>query len=142
MRYTIFFIFMFLAAACGSGVDTLDTPPPAGAALLSVNYIKPAAALPKVQAAYSQFVDVRTPEEFAAGHATRAINIRLDELTAKLDRLERNEPVYVICQTGRRSKEASEILSRNGFKWVFSVEGGTEQWQAEGLPIEIPAQIK
>jgi rhodanese-related sulfurtransferase len=142
MRYTIFFIFMFLAAACGSGVDTLDTPPPAGAVSSAVNDIKPAAALPKVQAAYSQFVDVRTPEEYAAGHATRAINIPLDELNAKLDRLEKNEPVYVICQTGRRSTEASEILARNGFKWVFNVTGGTERWQAEGLPIEKPAQIR
>ena len=118
----------------------LDTPPPAGAQASVVNEIEPAEALPRVQQAYSQFVDVRTPEEYAGGHAVRAINIPLNDLPAKLDRLEKNEPVYVICQSGRRSKEASEILNRNGFKWVFNVTGGTDEWAARGLPIETQAR--
>jgi rhodanese-related sulfurtransferase len=101
-----------------------------------VNEIDPDKALPRVQAAYSQFVDVRTPEEYAGGHAVRAINIPLSELPAKLGRLEKNEPVYVICQSGRRSKEAADILNRNGFKWVFNVTGGTNEWTAQGLPME------
>jgi len=142
MRYTIIVVLVLALAACGDGVSTMDTPPPAGAAMSAVNEIKPADTLPKVQAAYSQFVDVRAPEEYAAGHATRAINIPLDQLQANLDRLERNEPVYLICQTGRRSKEAADILAKNGFKWVFTVTGGTAQWQAEGLPIDSPSQSK
>ena len=105
-----------------------------------MNDIEPAKALPRVQEAYSQFVDVRTPEEYAAGHAVRAINIPLNELLEKLDRLERNEPVYVICQSGRRSKEAADILNRNGFKWVFNVTGGTNEWTSQGLPMETVAR--
>ena len=140
MRYTILVFLILLAASCGNGVTTLDTPPPAGALASVVNDISPTEALPKVQAAYSQFIDVRTSEEYAAGHANRAINIPLNELANNLDRLERNEPVYVICQTGRRSKEAADILSKSGFKWVFSVTGGTTQWRAEGLPMSGPAQ--
>ncbi|MEO8042668.1 MAG: rhodanese-like domain-containing protein [Acidobacteriota bacterium] len=133
---SIFLIVAFFIPGCGNISPSLDTPPPAGATASAVNEIEPAKALPRVQEAYSQFVDVRTPEEYAGGHAVRAINIPLSELPAKLDRLERNEPVYVICQSGRRSTEASEILNRNGFKWVFNVTGGTNEWTAQGLPME------
>lgn len=125
-----------LLIACGGEKSKIDTPPPADGVIGVVNEITPQAALPRVQAAYAQFVDVRTPQEYAAGHAVRAINIPLEELTANLDRLERNEPVYIICQTGRRSREAAEILLRNGYPWVFSVAGGTNAWQSAELPME------
>lgn len=133
--------FVFLASvalltACGGDRAKIDTPPPADGVIGVVNEIPPQEALPRVQAAYAQFVDVRTPQEYAAGHAVRAINIPLEELPAKLDRLEKNEPVYIICQTGRRSREAGEILLKNGYPWVFSVAGGTTAWQTAELPME------
>ena len=133
---SLLLIVALLISGCGTTFPNLDTPPPAGAAASVVNEIPPNEALPLVQEAYSQFIDVRTPEEYAGGHAVRAINIPLNDLPAKLDRLEKNEPVYVICQSGRRSKEASEILNRNGFKWVFNVTGGTNEWKTRGLPME------
>lgn len=142
MRYALIFALILFVVSCGVDSPTTDTLPPTGATASVVNEIKPADALPKVQEAYAQFVDVRTPEEYAAGHATRAVNIPLNDLPKDLDRLERNEPVYVICQTGRRSKEAADILAKNGFKWVFSVTGGTAQWQADGLPFDSPPQAK
>jgi rhodanese-related sulfurtransferase len=139
-RSILLIVALLIIPGCGNIVPSLDTPPPAGATALVVNEIEPAKALPRVQEAYSQFVDVRTPEEYKGGHAVRAINIPLNELPAKLDRLEKNEPVYVICQSGRRSKEAAEILNRNGFKWVFDVTGGTNEWSAQGLPMESTAR--
>lgn len=142
MRYTLIFTLILFISSCGGDVATTDTSPPIGATASAVNEIKPAEALSKTQEAYAQFVDVRSREEYAAGHASRAINIPLEDLPANLDRLEKNEPVYVICQTGRRSKEAAEILSKNGFKWVFSVSGGTAQWQTEGLPFDSSSQAK
>ena len=142
MRYTLIFALILFISSCGADVATTDTLPPAGSTATAINEIKPAEALPKTQEAYAQFVDVRSREEYAAGHASRAINIPLEELATNVDRLEKNEPVYVICQTGRRSKEAAEILSKNGFKWVFTVTGGTAQWQAEGLPYVGPTQAK
>jgi rhodanese-related sulfurtransferase len=137
---SILLIVIFLITGCGNIVPNLDTPPPEGATASVVNEIEPANALPRVQKAYSQFVDVRTKEEYAGGHAVRAINIPLNELPEKLDRLEKNEPVYVICQSGRRSKEAADTLNRNGFKWVFNVTGGTNAWAAQGLPMEAAAR--
>ena len=101
-----------------------------------IKEVSPAEAQTAVSRAYSQFVDVRTPEEYAGGHAARAVNIPLDTLTANLDRLEGNEPVYLICESGRRSREAAQILKDAGFNNVLNVTGGTSAWRAANLPIE------
>lgn len=130
--------FLSSVFGCARSAPKFDTPPPENAVRSAVNEISPVEAKAKTQEAYAQFVDVRTPEEYNAGHPSRAINIPLAELASKLDRLEKNEPVYVICQTGRRSKEASDILVKNGFPWVFNVTGGATAWNAAGLPTEVP----
>lgn len=103
-----------------------------------VSEMSPTVASKQVDAAYTQFIDVRTAEEFASGHAPRARNIPLDRLENSLVTLRKDEPVYVICETGRRSAEASDILLKNGFEQIISITGGTAQWKADGLPIQNP----
>ena len=98
--------------------------------------VSPSEAQAAVSKAYSQFVDVRTPEEYSSGHASRAVNIPLDTLNSKLDTLEKSEPVYLICQSGNRSKKAALILKEAGFNNVLNVAGGTLAWQAANLPME------
>jgi rhodanese-related sulfurtransferase len=143
MRYVIILsVVSLFVFGCAGSTPKLDTPPPSGAVRSAVNEISPVEAKAKTQEAYAQFIDVRTPEEYNAGHPSRAINIPLSELAGKLDRLEKNEPVYVICQTGRRSKEASDILVKNGFPWVFNVVGGVSEWQAAELPMQPLTETK
>lgn len=126
-------IFGFGTVGCQStSVKNIDSPV---AVKAGVSEMSPAEALPLVEAAYSQFVDVRTPEEYESGHAVRTKNIPLDTLAASLDTLEKNEPVYLICRTGARSKAAAKILMDNGFKQAISIAGGTEAWKAAGLPM-------
>lgn len=134
--FTILVLVCFAVNGCSSKPGQLDTPPPADAVKGKVNAITPGDALPKVEAAYSQFVDVRTAAEYSGGHAKRAINIPQSELLENLDRLEKKEPVYLICETGRRSAESAELLTQNGFEWVFTVSGGTSAWRDAGLPME------
>lgn len=123
----------FAAMSCTRvPVRTTDSPPVAGTGVIEMS---PAEARPKVEAAYSQFIDVRTKEEYDGGHAYRARNIPLDELPASLDRLEKSEPVYLICHSGSRSKKAAQILTDAGFPQAISISGGTAQWEAEGLPM-------
>ena len=83
-----------------------------------------------------QFVDVRTVEEYQGGHAPRAVNLPLDALESELARLDRNQPVYMICQSGRRSQKGAELLLQKGFKEIYNVEGGTSAWTAANLPLE------
>jgi rhodanese-related sulfurtransferase len=100
-----------------------------------VSEMTPQEAKPAVEAAYAQFIDVRTPEEYKAGHAERTKNIPLDTLTQNLDKLEKNEPVYLICQTGKRSMKAAQLLNEAGFPQTISITGGTTAWQEAGFPM-------
>ena len=137
MRYSVP-LAAFFAVVAFTGCQTApmkNTDSPVVVAEKGVSEITPEEARPAVEAAYSQFIDVRTPEEFAAGHAYRARNIPLDQLTKNLDRLEKNEPVYLICQSGRRSKEAAEILVEAGYPQAISIVGGTAAWENSGLPM-------
>ena len=102
----------------------------------AIREVSPAEAQIAVSKAYSQFVDVRTTEEYSGGHASRAINVPLDTLTANLDKLEKNEPVYLICETGNRSKKAAVLLKEAGFNNVVNVTGGTAAWRTANLPME------
>ena len=83
-----------------------------------------------------QFVDVRRGPEHAAGHADRSVNIPLDKLAADFEKLDPNEPTYVICQGGYRSSIGTSILENAGFNTIYNVTGGTAAWIAAGLPAE------
>jgi rhodanese-related sulfurtransferase len=137
MRYSLLaatIIAALMIVGCQSR-PTKTTDSPEIVKEKGVSEISPERARPGAEAAYSQFIDVRTKEEYAAGHAYRARNIPLDELRSSLDKLERNEPVYLICQSGRRSKQAAEILVESGFSQAISIEGGMNAWKEAGLPM-------
>ena len=126
---------VFILGGCQS-ITTKKTDSGVPDVATAIKEVSPVEAEPAVSKAYSQFVDVRTPEEYLSGHAARAVNIPLDTLTSKLDTLEKNEPVYLICQSGNRSKKAAVMLKDAGFNNVLNVTGGTTAWQAANLPME------
>jgi len=134
------FLIVFVALA-GLGIAGCQKAPttqgdsPVISAETGVVEMSPEQVRPAVEAAYAQFIDVRTPEEYASGHAYRAKNIPLDQLSANLDQLEKNEPVYLICHSGNRSKKAARVLVDAGFPQAVSVAGGTEAWKSAGLPM-------
>ncbi|GEM_PF-604976 len=83
-------------------------------------------------------VDVRTAGEYGGGHVPGAVNIPLQELPKRLDELSAyrgSTPVYVICQSGGRSRSAASQLSAAGYD-VVDVQGGTGAWKARGYPFE------
>lgn len=74
-------------------------------------------------------LDTRTPGEYARGHAPGFVNIPVDDLRQQLHRLDREKPVYVMCQSGLRSYLACRILSANGFA-CWNVAGGYRFYDA------------
>ena len=60
-------------------------------------------------------LDVRQPEEFAAGHIAGAINLPLPELRDRLEELPRDREIWLNCGVGQRSYYASRLLLQNGF---------------------------
>ncbi|PKL18260.1 MAG: rhodanese-like domain-containing protein [Spirochaetae bacterium HGW-Spirochaetae-5] len=74
-------------------------------------------------------VDVRTPEEYAAGHYENSVNIPLGELESKIDLFgSKDNNIVVYCRTGNRSEKAKIILERYGFKNVTN-GGGLKDMQ-------------
>jgi len=68
-------------------------------------------------------LDTRTIGEYSHGHIDGFINIPVDELRFRLDEIEKDKPVYVICQSGLRSYIASRILAGNGYE-AYNFSGG------------------
>jgi rhodanese-related sulfurtransferase len=82
-------------------------------------------------------VDVRSAEEFAAGHLREARHIPLAELGARSGELDkfRNRPVIVVCQTGARAGRAATMLAKAGYTGAVGLQGGLAAWTAGGLPV-------
>ena len=70
-------------------------------------------------------VDVRTPEEFAAGHLEGAVNINLfeEDFTSKFDTVQKTKTLYLYCKKGGRSARAASLLDSLGYQ-VIDLEGG------------------
>src|SRR5688572_22425403 len=85
-----------------------------------------------------ELIDVRTPAEYREVHIDFARNVPLERLTSEL-RAQSNgsprEPVYVVCRTGNRAQKACEALIAAGHPAAINVEGGTQAWEAAGLPV-------
>ena len=78
------------------------------------------------------FLDVRRPDEFAAGHIPNAINVPNETIgTAEISELpDKNQLIMVYCRSGRRSKEASEKLVKLGYTNIVEF-GGILNWKGE-----------
>lgn len=83
-------------------------------------------------------IDVREPNEFAAGHVLGAKNLPLARLEAPgADLAKKKErPVIVYCDGGDRSAKALATLKKQGFTRVANLSGGIAAWQQAGLPVE------
>lgn len=68
-------------------------------------------------------LDVRTPQEFAAGHIPGAVNIDIDDLRERLHELPRDQKIAAYCQVGQRGYLATRILLQSGFD-AHNVGGG------------------
>lgn len=80
-------------------------------------------------------VDVREPDEFAAGHIPGAISLPRGLVEKGIEAVVgRDQPFVVCCQSGKRSSLVADTLQAMGFAKVRSLAGGVEAWFAAGLP--------
>lgn len=73
-------------------------------------------------------IDVRSPEEYKAGHIPNAININVDEFESRISEVEdyKDKPIITYCNSGNKSGKVAEILVNNGFQDVTNAEGVKE----------------
>ncbi|GIL78354.1 hypothetical protein Vretimale_7701 [Volvox reticuliferus] len=108
----------------------------------------PAEAQQMLQDEGYKYLDVRTAEEYVAGHAPSAINVPVVFLgsgmspnPAFLSEVQRafpkkDESLVVGCKSGRRSLMAIELLSQAGYCNLVNLTGGFDLWAAQGLPVD------
>jgi rhodanese-related sulfurtransferase len=82
-------------------------------------------------------LDVRTPDEFAAGHIAGATNINFNDpkFKERIVALDKSKPYLVHCAAGGRSAKAREILKELQFQSIYHLDGGLKAWEKAGKPV-------
>jgi rhodanese-related sulfurtransferase len=82
-------------------------------------------------------LDVRTPEEFNAGHIENAININVADsnFSSEVSKLDKNATVAVYCRSANRSGVATKEMAELGFTDMYDMQGGIIDWEAAGGPV-------
>ena len=82
-------------------------------------------------------LDLRTPEEFAEGHMTGAVNMNVlaPDFASRLGMLDRGKAYLVYCRTGNRSTKAVQAMERLGFRSVSHMVEGILGWQKKSFTV-------
>jgi rhodanese-related sulfurtransferase len=82
-------------------------------------------------------LDIRKPDQFAAGHVNGAKQLPSDQILTAGESFKRfkEKPVVVYCESGSLAAAAVRQLNHQGFTKAFSLRGGFAGWRAENLPV-------
>ena len=78
-----------------------------------------------------QLVDVREPAEFAQAHVPGAQLIPMSQLTSRIQEIDKDATLYLICASGNRSAHVGLVLEQHGYDTV-NILGGTYAWVQAG----------
>jgi rhodanese-related sulfurtransferase len=103
----------------------------------AIRHVDPAAAGQLIDEKKVVILDLRTPEEFQAGHLAGAtnVNFRATDFAQQLDRLNKDQAYLVHCASGRRSTASLETFKKLKFKSVAHLDGGMMAWEKAGKPV-------
>ncbi len=82
-----------------------------------------------------QVIDVREFSEFDSERIANARLMPLSNFEKHVDDIDRSKPVYLMCRSGNRAKQAADKLSNKGFTDIHVIEGGMAAWSQASLPI-------
>lgn len=122
-------LLVILAGTIYGIITALDTPANSSALAKEVS-VSQAAALRDENAF---ILDVREPDEWAAGHIPGATLIPLGQLESRLAEVPQDRQIVVVCRSGNRSATGRDILLDAGFSDVTSMGGGMNVWISQGL---------
>ncbi|HRE16583.1 MAG TPA: rhodanese-like domain-containing protein [Rhodocyclaceae bacterium] len=87
---------------------------------------------------HARILDVRSADDFEAGHLPEALSIPLDALGERVREIEKfkEKPLIVYCASGSRAARACSELRKQGFNRLYHLSGGIEAWRQTGLPVK------
>lgn len=82
-------------------------------------------------------LDVRTPAEYESAHIPSSYNVPLDLLPEHAGDLgaTTGSPIFLVCRSGARARQAEQVLSEQGFPRLHILDGGLAAWESAGLPL-------
>jgi len=80
-------------------------------------------------------LDVREPDEWAAGHIDGAVHIPMSGLMGRVDEVPKDRDVVVVCKVGARSAQVTAFLRQRGWEAVRNLDGGVVAWVDAGRPL-------
>ena len=134
-KIILLFLSTLIFTGCSSSKNDITTSPTTPTDTIINNYrqitMNEAVAIMEEESGYI-ILDVRRPDEFAAGHIPNAINVPNESIgTTEIPELPNKEQmILVYCRSGRRSKEASEKLVKLGYSNVVEF-GGILDWNGD-----------
>jgi thioredoxin len=129
-RFFIFTKFFFFLSACAQNN--------------SINQLNAIEFNKQFKSTGGTLLDVRTLNEFKNGHIKDAgqLNYYESDFNSKLLLLPKDQPIYLYCNTGYRSKKAAEILVANGYKNVYNLKNGILEWNLNNLLVVVEKDAK
>ncbi len=86
-------------------------------------------------------IDVREMNEFTRGTMPGAKAMPMASIPVRLNELQQDKELVIICRSGARSAQVCMFLQQQGFDKVFNLRGGLISWAQLGLPIEQPQTV-
>jgi len=80
-------------------------------------------------------IDVRSSQEYEAGHIPGALNIPFDQIADRIGEVEAPAGVALYCMVGPRARKGEAALRAVGYEAILHLEGGLSAWEAQGLPV-------
>ena len=121
-------------AACSPSAAPTSAPSAAapGGTVAALPATVPVAEASRLRDGGAFVLDVRQPDEWAAGHIPDATLIPLGELPSRLAEVPKDRQVVVVCRSGNRSAQGRDILLGAGYPAATSMAGGMNDWTAAG----------
>ena len=134
-RYIFLMVIGLVVTSCGSTTADPEVANAPVVDLLAANEVDELLAAPPSGLVV---LDVRTPEEVAAGHlpGQRNIDFYDADFVSQLDELDKDVPYLVYCRSGNRSEVAVQQMRDLGFTTIYELEGGVLGWQQAGFELE------
>ncbi len=116
--------------ACNAQNETKEAASAPAAPLQGIQDVDVAAFKAKMAEENVVLLDVRTPEEVAAGKIEGALEIDVlaDDFAQKIQALEKDKTYLVYCKAGSRSARACKAMEKAGFKDLYNLTGGYTAW--------------
>jgi len=150
----LIFMSLFAVASWAAEAQRLDAPVATNSSAPKLSRPAETNAAPSINIAFQNLsveefakmaddkrnviLDVRTPEEFEAGHLPGAVNldVKAPDFREKAAALDKSKTYLVHCASGVRSVKACEALCHLNFPKLYNLPGGFKAWVKAGKPVE------